>query len=118
MHMCAKCEAAMKILININVKQMFVKFKDSMKVISRVININLNTYEYFMCNACNIGLIINAHTLNSVYNEVAFKEKSAITKENLCTKYSHLPINTCPLAKSCLLQRKISAYFFIRYRRS
>ena len=26
-------------------------------------------------------------TLNSVYNEVAFSEKSAVTKENLCTKY-------------------------------
>ena len=26
-------------------------------------------------------------TLNSVYNEVAFNEKSAITKENLYTKY-------------------------------
>ena len=26
-------------------------------------------------------------TLNSAYNEVAFNEKSAITKENLRTKY-------------------------------
>ena len=27
------------------------------------------------------------HTLNSIYNKVAFNEKLAITKENLCTKY-------------------------------
>ena len=27
------------------------------------------------------------HTANSVYNEVPFNEKSAIMKENLCTKY-------------------------------
>ena len=27
------------------------------------------------------------NTLNSAYNEVAFNEKSAITKENLCNKY-------------------------------
>ena len=27
------------------------------------------------------------HTLNSIYNEVAFNEKSAIMKENLSTKY-------------------------------
>ena len=30
----------------------------------------------------------NLRTLNSAYNEVAFNEKSAITKENLCTKYT------------------------------
>ena len=29
----------------------------------------------------------NRSTLNSVYNQVTFNEKSAITKENLCTKY-------------------------------
>ena len=33
-------------------------------------------------------------TLNSAYNEVAFNENSAITKENLCTKYTYSPINT------------------------
>ena len=29
-----------------------------------------------------------ACTLNSAHNEVAFNEKLAITKENLCTKYT------------------------------
>ena len=41
-------------------------------------------------------------TLNSAYNKVTFNEKLAITKENLCTKYTHSPINTSPLMKSCL----------------
>ena len=41
-------------------------------------------------------------TLNSTYNEVSFNEKLPITKENLCTKYTLLPINTLPLMKSRL----------------
>ena len=41
-------------------------------------------------------------SLNSAYNEVTFNKKLAITKENLCTKYIHSPINTSPLTKSCL----------------
>ena len=31
---------------------------------------------------------IVGNTLNSSYNKVAFNEKLAITKENLCTKYT------------------------------
>ena len=31
---------------------------------------------------------IDLNTLNSAYNKVAFNKKSAITKENLCTKYT------------------------------
>ena len=30
---------------------------------------------------------VDVTTLNSIYNKVTFNEKSAITKENLCTKY-------------------------------
>ena len=43
-----------------------------------------------------------ASTLNSAYNEVTFNENSAITKENLRTKYTYSPINTSPLTKSHL----------------
>ena len=32
------------------------------------------------------------YTLNSAYNEVTFNENSAIRKENLCTKYTNIPI--------------------------
>ena len=35
----------------------------------------------------NIYLKVYELTLNSIYNEVTFNEKSAITKEKLCTKY-------------------------------
>ena len=40
-------------------------------------------------------------TLNSAYNEVAFNEKSAISKENLCTKcmpftYKYIAFNEKP----------------------
>ena len=41
-------------------------------------------------------------TLNSAFNEVTFNENSAITKENLRTKYTYSSINTSPLTKSCL----------------
>ena len=41
-------------------------------------------------------------TLNSIYNEVAFNEKLAITKENSAPNIPHSPINTSPLMKSHL----------------
>ena len=52
-------------------------------------------------------------TLNSVYNEVAFTEKSAITKENLCTKYLPLAYNTL----NCTYNEKKYAEVFLRYSR-
>ena len=57
-----------------------------------------------MCGCSNLGCtcIVNAFTLNSAYNEVAFNENSAITKENLRTKYTYSPINTSALTKSRL----------------
>ena len=39
-----------------------------------------------MC-ICVYIYLFKVSTLNSAYNKVAFNEKSAITKENLCTKY-------------------------------
>ena len=36
-------------------------------------------------------------TLNSAYNEVTFNEKSAITKENLHTKYTPFTYNDVAL---------------------
>ena len=57
--------------------------------------------------SCMVGC-----TLNSAYNEVAFNEKSAITKENLCTKYFHSPIMTLPLTKSHLLMKENLHIFF------
>ena len=60
----------------------------------------------------HIDLISGAHiitlaptvgsTLNSAFNEVAFNENSAITKENLRTKYTYSSINASPLTKSRL----------------
>ena len=41
-------------------------------------------------------------TPNSAYNEVTFNEKSAVMKENLHTKYFHLPITMSTLTKSHL----------------
>ena len=42
------------------------------------------------------------NTFNSVYNKVAFNEKSDKMKENSHTKCTHSPINTLPLMKSHL----------------
>ena len=49
-----------------------------------------------------VWLIVTWSTLNSAYNEVAFNENLAITKENLCTKYTYSPLNTSALTKSHL----------------
>ena len=57
------------------------------------------------------------HTLNSAYNEVAFNEKSAITKENLHTKYTYSHISTSSLMKAAYNEAK-SPHIFFRYRRS
>ena len=53
-------------------------------------------------------------TLNSAYNEVAFNEKSPITKENLCTKYTpftyeHIILNEKPP----ITKQNLCIFFFI-----
>ena len=44
----------------------------------------------------------NLLIFNSTYNEVAFNEKLAITKENLCTKYFPFTYNDVALSESRL----------------
>ena len=41
-------------------------------------------------------------TLNSVYNNVTFNDKSAITRKTSAPNISHSPINMLPLMKSHL----------------
>ena len=53
-------------------------------------------------------------TLNSAYNEVAFNEKSPITKENLCTKYTpftyeHIALNEKP----AITKQNLRIFFFV-----
>ena len=53
-------------------------------------------------------------TLNSVYNEVAFNEKSAITKENLCTKYFPFTYNDVTLKEKLpVMKENFCILFFI-----
>ena len=53
-------------------------------------------------------------TLNSAYNEVAFNEKSAITKENLCTKYTPFTYKYIALnEKPPITKRNLCIFFFI-----
>ena len=49
---------------------------------------------------------MNAITLNSVYNKVAFNEKSAIVKENLHTKYILFTYNDINLNKKLPVMRQ------------
>ena len=52
------------------------------------------------------------NTLNSAYNEVAFNEKSPITKENIHTKYTSFTYIYVVLNEKPPITSKISAYFF------
>ena len=52
-------------------------------------------------------------TLNSVYNEVAFNEKSAITKENLHTKYFPFTYKYITLnKKQPVMKENLCIFFF------
>ena len=54
------------------------------------------------------------YTLNSAYNKVAFNEKSAITKENLCTKYTPLTYKYIALnGKPPITKQNLHIFFFI-----
>ena len=53
-------------------------------------------------------------TLNSAYNEVTFNEKSAITKENLCTKYTPFTYKYITLnEKLPIMKQNLCIFFFI-----
>ena len=57
--------------------------------------------------------IKNAHKLNSAYNEVAFNEKSAIMKENLCTKYMPFTYKYIALNKKPpIMKQNLHIFFF------
>ena len=52
-------------------------------------------------------------TLNSAYNEVVFNEKSAITKENLCTKYTPFTYKYVALdEKPPIAKQNLRIFFF------
>ena len=51
----------------------------------------LSDDNWWKTAALNLVAVISCpdmYTLNSAYNEVTFNAKLAITKENLCTKYT------------------------------
>ena len=53
-------------------------------------------------------------TLNSTYNEVTFNKKSAITKENLCTKYMPFTYKYIALNKKLpIMKQNLSIFFFV-----
>ena len=56
------------------------------------------------------------NTLNSAYNEVAFNEKSAITKENLRTKYTPFTYNDIALIDKLPIMKQNLCIFFFHYR--
>ena len=54
------------------------------------------------------------NTLNSAYNEVAFNEKSPITKENLCTKYTTFTYKYIALnEKPPIMKQNVCIFFFV-----
>ena len=57
-------------------------------------------------------------TLNSTYNEVTFNEKLAITKENLCTKYTPFTYKYIALNKKLPITKQNLHIFFFCYRQS
>ena len=61
-------------------------------------------------NACTVTRSLN--TLNSAYNEVAFNEKSVITKENLRTKYFPFTYNDVALKRKATYNEGKSQHIF------
>ena len=53
------------------------------------------------------------NTLKSVYDEVAFNDKSAITKENLCTKYFPFTYKYITLNKKLPIIKENLCFFFV-----
>ena len=63
---------------------------------------------------CCVVQALQSNTLNSAYNEVAFNEKSAITKENLCTKYTPFTYKYIILNKKLpITKQNLCIIFFI-----
>ena len=58
------------------------------------------------------------NTLNSTYNEVTLNEKLAITKENLCTKYSPFTYKYITLNEKLPIMRQNLHIFFFQNRQS
>ena len=59
-------------------------------------------------------LLFSSLTLTSIYNEVAFNEKSAIMKENLCTKYIPFTYKYITLNKKLpIMKEKLHIFFFV-----
>ena len=56
--------------------------------------------------------ITEQHTLNSAYNEVAFNEKLAITKEHLCNKYFPFTYNDVTLNENPPIMKENPCIFF------
>ena len=52
-------------------------------------------------------------TLNSAYNEVTFNKKLAITKENLCTKYTPLTYKYVGLNEKLPIMKQNLHIFFV-----
>ena len=53
------------------------------------------------------------NTLNSVYNEVTFNEKSATTKENLCTRYFPFTYKYVALNEKLPIMKENLCIFFL-----
>ena len=53
------------------------------------------------------------NTLNSAYNEVAFNEKSPITKENLSTKYTPFTYKYITLNEKQPITKQNHIFFFV-----
>ena len=57
---------------------------------------------------------MKSSTLNSAYNEVTFNKKLAITKENLCTKYTPFTYKYITLnEKLPIMRQNLCIFFFI-----
>ena len=62
-------------------------------------------------------MLVELSTLNSIYNKVTFNEKSAIMKENLCTKYFQFTYNDIALNKKPPIKKE-NLHIFFHYRQS
>ena len=84
-----------------------------LKVIMRGFVVGALFHNLFSVKTKILG-VIEFYSLSSAYNEVAFNEKSPITKENLCTKYTPFTYKYVVLnEKPPIMKQNLNIFFFV-----
>ena len=106
---------------------MFGIYKYMYSYLWKFFNLVFIIFWVFLLHTCNqkwiaaitrlqLADLLDKITLNSTYNEVAFNKKSAIMKENLCTKYTPFTYKYIVLNENPPITKQNLYIFFFCYR--